>query len=270
MKLVLSALVLMSGVAAAQPAPNPTEPADPPLRYLLGVGAVERPEYDGAARYALKFKPLWALQWGRWRLSTSGSSSLLGFGRGGAGPGASTELLNKGPWRVNLALRFDSGRDSGEARTTQGLPDVRRTLRARLAVTYALTPDWALTTGASQDLLGRHGGLTGGVDLSWRFYRSQDTEWMAGGGLSGANAQNMRSYFGIDAAGSVASGKPVYEPGAGLRSTYAGVGFTHRLAPHWLAFGSTGVSRLLGPAAASPLTEQRNGASLTMGIAWRN
>ena len=98
------------------------------------------------------------------------------------------------------------------------------------------------------------------MDLSWRFHRSHDTEWTASGGISAANAQNMRSYFGIDAAGSLASGKPAYEPGAGLRSTYAGVGFTHRLAPHWLAFGSTGVSRLLGLAAASPLTERRDAA----------
>lgn len=270
MKQVLGVLALAGSAALAQTATGTGETADPPLRYLLGIGAVERPEYDGATRYALKFKPLWALQWGRWRLSTSGSSSLLGFGRGGAGPGASTELLNRGPWRVNLALRFDSGRDSGEARTTQGLPDVRRTLRARLAVTYALAPDWALTTGASQDLLGRGGGLTGGVDLSWRFYRSADLEWTAGTGLSAANAKNLRSYFGVNAAGSVTSGLPQYEPGAGLRSMHAGLGFTHRLSPHWLSFGTAGVSRLMGPAANSPLTQRRESASLTLGIAWRN
>lgn len=270
MKQALGALALVSTAAMAQATSDRAAPSEPPLRYLLGVGMMERPEYDGSSRYALKFRPLWALQWGRWRLSTSGSSSLLGFGRGGAGPGASTELLNKGPWRVNLALRFDSGRDSGEARTTQGLPDVRRTLRARVAVTYALAPDWALSTGVSQDLLGRGGGMTGGADLSWRFYRTADTEWITGAGVSAGNAQNMRSYFGIDPTASVASGRPVYEPGAGLRGLHAGLGFTHRLTPHWLTFGSVGVNHLLGPAAASPLTERRSAASLTVGIAWRN
>lgn len=246
------------------------EPEDQPARYLLGVSLAERPEYDGARHYKSKLRPLWAVQLGRWRLSTSGGSALLGFGREGAGPGASTQLLERGPWRLGVALRVDSGRDSNDASTTRGLPDVRRTLRARFYASYALTPDLNLGGALSQDLLGRRGGLTGGLDLGWRFYRSPTLEMSSGVGLSGGNALNMRSYFGIPAAAAAVNGRPAYEPGAGLREMHLGVGFTRPLNRHWFVFGSAGLTHLLGPAADSPLTERRDGASAAIGVAWRN
>ena len=48
---------------------------------LLGASVASRPEYDGASTRQTKLRPLWAFQWGRWRISTSGGSAILGFGR---------------------------------------------------------------------------------------------------------------------------------------------------------------------------------------------
>lgn len=254
--------------AAAQQAEQ--EPETQPARYLLGVSVASRPEYDGASTRQTKLKPLWAFQWGRWRISTSGGSALLGFGREGGGAGASTLLLNTNKLRLGVALRVDSGRTSGDASTTQGLPDVKRTLRARLYANYSFAPDWNLGANLSQDLLGRKGGLTAGVDLGWRFYRSPTLEWASGIGVSGGNAQNLRSYFGVPESAVAASGKPAYDPGAGLRDLHAGVSFTRPLSKHWFAFGGVGASRLLGPVADSPLTQQRNGSYANFGVAWRN
>lgn len=240
------------------------------MRYLLGASLAVGPEYDGASRQRVKIKPLWAAKFGRIRIATSGGSALLGFGRDGAGAGASTQLIERDRWRLGLSLRVDSGRDSGDARTTQGLPDVRRTLRARIYVNYSLTPDWNLGASLSQDVLGRQGGLTGGVDLGWRFYRSEDTEWTTGVGVSAANAQNLRSYFGVPASATASTGKPAYEPGAGLRDVHFGFGFKHALSRHWFLFGGAGTSRLLGPAADSPLVQRTGSAAAALGVAWRN
>lgn len=244
--------------------------ADDNIRYLLGASLAIGPEYDGASRQHVKIKPLWAAKVGRIRIATSGGSALLGFGRDGAGPGASTQLIERDGWRVGVSLRLDSGRDSGDARTTQGLPDVRRTLRARVYASYSLTPDWNLGASLSQDVLGRRGGLTGGVDLGWRFYRSEATEWTAGLGLSAANAQNLRSYFGVPASATASTGKPAYEPGAGLRDAHVGFGFKHALSKHWFLFGGAGTKRLLGPAADSPLVQKTGSAAAALGVAWRN
>lgn len=269
MKRAASTLALgLALPAMAQPAAQ--EPESQPARYLLGASIASRPEYDGASTRQTKLRPLWALQWGRWRISTSGGSAILGFGRDAGGAGASTLLIDSSRLRLGVALRMDSGRDSGDASTTQGLPDVKRTLRVRLYANYALATDWNLGANLSQDVLGHKGGLTGGVDLGWRFYRSPTLEWASGIGLSAADATNLRSYFGVPESAVAASGKPAYVPGGGLRDLHAGVSFTRPLSKHWFVFGGAGASRLLGPAADSPLTQQRDGTYANVGVAWRN
>lgn len=256
-------------------APTPGLAADestevPDARYVLGASLIGHPEYAGSRQYKATLRPLWAVHWGRWRISTSGGAGLLGFGRDAAGAGASRELVKTKALRVGIALRLDSGRRSNDSSTTQGLPDVPRTVRGRVYASYALGPDLNLTGALSQDLAGRQGGLTGGLDLGWRLYRTSRTEWTSGAGVSLADAQNMRSYFGISPEAALATGRAAYVPNAGLRDVHAGVGFTHSLSPHWFAFGGAGISRLLGPAANSPLTQRPDSAYASIGFAWRN
>lgn len=246
------------------------EAESPPARYLLGASVATGPEYEGARTRDVKLKPVWAAKIGRFRITTAGGSALLGFGREGAGAGASTQLIDTDRWRLGISASVDGGRDSDDASTTRGLPDVRRTLRAKLYANYSLTKDWNIGASFSQDVLGRDGGLTAGLGLGWRFYRSETTEWTTGIGVSAANGQYMRSYFGVPASAVTASGKPAYEPGAGLRDVNMGVNFKHALTKHWFVFGSAGASRLLGPAADSPLVEKPGGMSAAIGVAWRN
>lgn len=265
----ITALALAGGAQAeesAKPAPATT---DSP-RYLLGVSLATQPEYDGAGSRENKLKPLWAFKFGRVRFSTSGASNLLGFGQEEAGGGASTSFIDNAKLRLGAALRVDSGRTSSDASTTRGLPDVKRTLRARLYANYSFTKDFNVGATVSQDLLGRRGGMTLGVDLGLRLYRSPTLEWTSGIGLSAGNAQNLRSYFGVPESAVAVSGKPAYEPGAGLKSIGAGVSFIRPLDRHWLVFGSAGVSQLLGPVADSPLVERKFGSSAAIGLAWRN
>jgi outer membrane protein len=241
-----------------------------PMRYLLGASLANQPAYDGARQRQTRIRPLFAFKLGRVRISTSGSGSLLGFGREEAGGGASTAFVDTDQLRVGVALRMDNGRGSDDASTTQGLPDVRRTLRARFFANYSITKDFNVGATLSQDLLGRGGGATLGVEAGYRLHRSPTLEVTSGVGLSAANAQHLRSYFGVPQAAVMASGKPYYEPSAGLRDVHAGIGFVRPINKHWLAFGSVGVSRLLGPVADSPLVERRSGGNAAIGLAWRN
>ncbi|MGM9480165.1 MipA/OmpV family protein [Roseateles sp. NT4] len=259
------ALGCVANAQAQQP-----EVESPSARYLLGAAVVSQPEYDGASKRETKLKPLWAFKLGRVRFSTSGAGSLLGFGQEDAAGGASTQFVDTDRLRVGVSLRMDSGRSSDDASTTRGLPDVRRTLRARFYTNYSITKDFNVSANLSQDLLGRKGGMTLGADLGWRFYRSQTLEWTAGAGISAANGQNLRSYFGVPESAVAASGKPAYEPGSGLRDVHMGVGFIRPITKHWIAYGNAGASRLLGPVADSPLVEKRTGTSAGIGVAWRN
>jgi outer membrane scaffolding protein for murein synthesis (MipA/OmpV family) len=265
-----TALITLLATAGTAPALAQQGTDSAPARYLIGASVANQPEYDGASGRVTKLKPLWAFKLGRVRISTSGASSLLGFGQEEAGGGASTAFIDTDQLRLGVALRMDSGRSSGDASTTRGLPDVRRTLRARLYTSYSFTKDFNVGATLSQDLLGRQGGMTLGLDLGWRLYRSPTLEITSGAGISAANAQNLRSYFGVPQSAVAESGKPFYEPGAGLRDVHAGVSFIRPINKHWLTFGSAGVSRLMGPVAGSPLIEKRLGTGAAIGLAWRN
>lgn len=259
------ALAAVSGPVLAQPEPGVAEDA----RYLLGLAALDAPEYSGSDKREFKLRPLWAYQKGRFRISTSRSNSLLGFGSDASGPGASADLLSSERFKLGLALRVDSGRSSGDSTRLAGLPDIRRTLRGRVYVAYAFDKHWSLSGGWSQDLLGREGGALLGLDLGYRARLGPDTEWTAGAGLSFGDRRNLRSYFGVTEAASQASGLPVFTPSRMLRDAHAGVGLTTAFNRHWLGFAGLGVSTLLADAADSPLTHKKGSVSGSAGLVYR-
>lgn len=260
---LLLALLLMHGAGLAETA------AVPPPRFLLGASLLSAPEYSGARHSEARLRPLWAYQHGRFRISTSRASGLLGFGGEAGGSGASAELISGERIKLGLALRVDGGRSSGDSPRLAGLPDVRRTLRGRIYAGYALNLQWSLSAGLSQDLMGRGGGATLGLGLGYRARLGERSEWSAGAGLNFGDRRHLRSYYGISAQAAESSGLALYRPGAGTTDLYAGLGLTTVLEPHWVAFVSLGMSRLLADAAASPLTERERGVTAALGLAYR-
>lgn len=237
--------------------------------YLVGAMALSQPEYEGSGRRILKVRPLWAYQWGRFRISTSRSAAAMNFASDPQGPGASALLVDGKRVRFGAALRLDSGRNSGTSGRLKGLPDIERTVRGRVFVGYRLSDHWDISANVSQDLLGRQGGAVGSFDIGYHKRLSATVQWSAGVGISMANRQNMQTYFGITPEQAATSGLPVYLPGSGLRNAYAGTGFITALTPRWILFGNLGVSRILGNAASSPLTLERGSVSAGVGLAYR-
>jgi len=260
---ILPALCLLFVAASASA-------ADDSFNYALGAVLRNEPENPGADRRQTKLKPVWALRWGRLRISTGGGSGLLGFGSEVYGAGASADLLTWDRLRLGVALRFDGGRASDDAHVTNGLPDIRRTLRGRFFASYAFTQDLRWTNSLSQDLLGRGGGLVFSTDVSYRLLRRPFDEWSVGMGVNATNGTYMRSYFGIRPEDVQASGLPVYQPGAGLRDVWVGTSYTHALTKRWITQANAGMSQLVGPAADSPLTARRNNLSFSISLAYRN
>ncbi|XHS77453.1 MipA/OmpV family protein [Burkholderiaceae bacterium UC74_6] len=260
-------LLLLFGLMLASAGPAW---ADDDFRYALGVVLKNEPENPGADVRQTRLKPVWALRWGRLRISTGGGSGLLGFGSEVYGPGASADLLTTDKLRLGVALRFDGGRDSGDARSTNGLPNIRRTLRGRFFASYAITPDLRWTNSLSQDLLGRGGGLVFSTDMSYRILRRSFDEWSVGAGLNATNGTYMRSYFGIRPEDVQTTGLPAYVPAAGVRDFWLGTSYTHALSKRWITQANAGVSHLVGPAANSPLTVKPTGVSVSISLAYRN
>lgn len=262
---VIAALLTAATTASALDDPEQPVPAS---RYVVGASLTSSPEYPGASRREIKLRPLWAYQYGRWRISTSRASSVLGFASDAVGPGASAELVSSKTWRVGAALRFDSGRSSSDSPDLEGMPDIKRTLRGRFYASYRLGEQWNLNGSVSQDLLGHHGGALASLDLGHQIRLGERTELSSGIGVSLGDASYMNTYFGVpDSA--VRPDRAAFTPGAGARDVHIGVGLMTALTPRWIAFANIGASRLLQDAAASPLIKRSTGSSAGIGLAYR-
>lgn len=255
-------MIMVAALPAAADDKLPREQGleTPPFRFLLGGNLHNHAAYFGSSERKTGVAPVFALRLGRWQIANSGASALMGLGRESEGPGAATELGQFGPLRLGLGLRIDRGRKSADADSTAGLPDVRSTLRARLGASYAIDADWRVGGSLNLDALGRHGGSIYAADIAYRLYHGRYSRCSIGMQVQAGSSRYMRSYFGT----------PDYQPGAGLRDVAAGLSCNQLVTDHWVVFGTAGVGRLLGPAQRSPLTQQRDNYSLSVGLVWRS
>lgn len=260
---LLSFLLLSSlaGLSMSNPIEDRRQGEEgPTFHYLLGAAVNNHPSYFGAIDRDTKLGPLWSVRYGRWQINSSGASALMGLGQQLQDAGANTQLGQFGRVKLGLGLRIDGGRKSANSASTLGLPDVRRTLRGRLGASWAIDDDWRLGASMSSDLLGRGGGMVYASDISYRIHQGVHSHCALGMQVQAGDASYVRSFFGTVA----------YQPGGGARDLASGVNCSQIFADHWILFGSANVSRMLGPAADSPLTQKRGNYAFSIGLAWRN
>ena len=267
---------------AQEAAPSPPLPSAPesvqgveapepsPFNYVLGMAYGLSPSYAGSDERKARLRPVLALQYGRFRLSSSRGSSVLRHGLDARSSGASATLVERDRLNISASLRIDNGRSASEAVLLQGLPEVRSTLRGRLSMGYALTDRWSLSAGLSQDLLGRAGGAQLNTGLQYAFDLTPQTRVNFGVGAALGDGMFMRTQFGVpQSAASQGSALAPFTPGGGLFSVDAGMGVMTALNRRWVAFGSISASQLRGDARRSPLTVRPNTYSATAGVAYR-
>jgi MipA family protein len=267
---VLFVALMVPGAAWAQETALDERPADAPPRWTAAAGfAVSAgPAVAGDSRIAVRVQPGLALRWGR--LSVSSRSAFAPRdGDVGARAGLRLELLRSERWRSSLGLRWDKGRSEDSDVKLSGLGNVRSTLRARLALGLRLDKGWRAGLALTADLLGRGGGLQAGASLGRDVAVSSRTGLGGTLTLNMADARYMRSWYGVTPEQSAASGYVIYTPGAGLRDLGLAVGGRTELDARWALFYGGSVSRLLGPAAASPWVSGRLNWGLSAGLVLR-
>lgn len=244
--------------------PEPSQP--PKFDYQVGLALIWGPTYWGSADQAATLRPVFGLQYGRFRLSNSRASLIERSGGQGTLPGASMELGQLGKWRFDAALRMDTGRKSSSAPQLRGIPDVESTLRLRLLGEYIVSEETRVAVNLNTDIANKEGGSVLSLDVGRGGPLSAGWRWSAGVGVAAADATYMNSFHGVPP-GTI-SPWPVYQPSGGWHDARVGAGLTWRFAPHWRAGAALGAAYLLGPAAASPLTERRLGVTATVGLVY--
>lgn len=270
LRIVLCSALLAGSASAAviEPESPLPETPDAPWEGAIGLIATYRPEYQGATERIVKLKPVIFLRYGRFTVSSGGGS----FGTKRAGDvarGLSLSLLERQGLRVSLGLRYDGGRGEAESGALAGLGDIPPTLRLRAAAAWHPGGTWRLGANWNVDAFGRGGGSYGEVNAGWDRRLSPHTVLTLGGGLSLAGRRYMQTYYGVSEGQASTSVYDVYEPGMGLREVTFGAGLRYQLNREWTLVTGVGISRLLGPAADSPLTTDPFGWGVNAGAVWR-
>jgi outer membrane protein len=287
LRLLWGCACLLAGVAALaqqeEPQPNTPPPAPeagappaeprrrPDIEGAIGPVFTFRPEYQGAARSAIRVTPGFFVRWGRFSFSTGGSGFVTRRDDD-VMRGLAAQLVRSERWRVNLALRPDHGRSTSDSAALSGLESVRRTVRGRLVASRALDDGVTVSTAASADLLGRGGGVLAelGVGKSWPLTGlGPHATWSVGITLTAADRTFMRSYFGVTPQQAAVTGYAAYDPNAGWRDVSLGIGARSEFGRRWIGYVGLSRSELLGPARASPLTTQDASWAINGGLAWR-
>jgi outer membrane scaffolding protein for murein synthesis (MipA/OmpV family) len=265
------------GAQEAQPAPTQSGHAasagpEPEPEWAwegaIGLQLSNAPEYAGSDQRTFSVRPGIYLRWGPFAIASGGNYVARG-NDDEIVRGLSADLVKREDLRARIGLRYDQGRKTSDSGELAQLDEVRATLRARLSVVWEPVRDWRFGAGWSNDILGRDGGAVVDFGLARDFRPSRRSYVSVGAGVSWADEQYMQARFGISPEAAERSGKPAYAPGAGLRDVALTAQWRTDIDRNWTVWVSGGVSRLLGPAADSPLTLQAAQAAVGVGAAWR-
>ena len=231
-----------------QPAQPQAEAARSPWMAMIALGGGMMPEFPGSKHYK-------AMPFGMGRLAYRDYYVEV------LGPRARLNLIPGGVIEAGPLAGYDSGRDSSvRNRRLKLLPEVDGSVEfggfAKLNLQRLLLQNDKLSFGVEFAKASEgHEGYTVnlqtsyGIQVSRSFFMSLDAE------LQFADKKYANAYFGVSAAGAVATGLPSYTASAGVTSAELGLTARYLFSPNWGITGRVAYGRMLGDAAKSPIVK---------------
>jgi outer membrane protein len=258
-------LLLTLGTAVA------AEGEQRPWQLELGAGLSYEPDYSGSSASSPRLL-LWASgeyrseRWGKFALD-AGSLTL--------DPQLRWDFFDSDDYGVGLLLGYRNGRsesdpgliaDAGSARL-KGMGTVSAAVDGGVAG-YVKVFGIPLFAQVRSALNGDQGTL-GILGVYLPLDLGDGVELTVLPSVTWANGKQMQTFYGVTPAQSAASGFAVYDAGAGWQNAALELAATWKISGPWLLVGSVAYQRLLGDAADSPLTQDRNQVSGLLGLAYR-
>ncbi len=220
----------------------------------VGGGAALAPRYEGSNLYEVSAQPIFHVSF---------DQDLFFLGTRGIG---FTPLRGKN-YDIAMGFGYDFGRkEKDDRKNLEGMGKVEGSALGFLTADYAFG---AFSVGANiKSSFGADYGTTGGLN----FAAQQKTKLFAVKGdfhLRFADSKHMKSFFGVNAQQSAASGKRQFDPEAGLKSLGFGVGVSYVLTRSWSLNFATVADWLVSEAADSPLSIDNFQPSAFLGFAYR-
>jgi outer membrane scaffolding protein for murein synthesis (MipA/OmpV family) len=221
-----------------EPEAEPPEEGD----WAISVGAIGsiRPEFPGADSYELGVAPNFSVVW-RDRLFLKNET-------------AGVNLIKTKTFRAGLDVRRGHGR--GDEDELEGLDEVDDGVEVGGFLRYDPGP-LRFSLSVRRDVASGHEGTLVVLGASTKTSLPGVAWVRVKGEATLASAGYMRAFFGVDAAGSAASGLAAHKPDAGFRDLGVSLTTGYRFFEHWTLGGVLTYRRLVGGAADSPIVEDR-------------
>lgn len=221
----------------------------------LGAAGLVGPSFEGSKDWILKAQPIISLsrQGSAVRFSSRNDSPSFGF-------------VDTGVFRAGLAGKLVFRRDEDTDDTLKGLDPVKFGVEAGGFVEVYPTDNIRIR-GEVRKGIRSHNGVVADVAVDVFDDLSPTIRVSGGPRLSLASADYFDAYYGVSAGESARSGLPRYDPGGGIKSVGAGAAITWKNTDKITTSLFTEYTRLLGPAADSPLVDRRGSPNqLTVGV----
>jgi MipA family protein len=230
-------------------------PAGTGLQISAGLLGLQSREFAGGSRNESRALPVLDAQWSNgW---FAGTTSGVGIN------------LSRTPGLAyGVRLTADLGRKASDSIELRGLGDIDAAAEVGGFANWQVTDSLSVVSSLRYGSGNEKDGLVAHLGASHRLALAED--WSLGTQLvvSVANKEAMRSYFGVTATQSAASGLAAYTPSAGLRDARFGVTLMHRWSPQVSLMLSASITRLLGDAGDSPVVRDKGYPSFIGGVTY--
>jgi len=230
-------------------------PAGPGLQVSAGLIGLQSREFAGGSRNEARAVPVLDAQWSNgWFAGTTN--------------GVGINLSRTPGLAYGVRLTADLGRKASDSIELRGLGDVDAAVEVGGFANWRVTDSLSLVSSIRYGSGNDKNGLVAHLGASHRLALAPD--WSLGTQLmvSVANKEAMRSYFGVSAAQSAASGRTAYSPSAGMRDSRFSMTLMHRWSPQVNLMLGASYTRLLGDAADSPVVRDKAYPSFVGGVTY--
>lgn len=207
------------------------------------IGPAYRPEYFGGNKSEVGL-------YGDVRLDYDGK--LFAGLRDGVG----LVLVDQGDLKAGPRMFYRFGREANDSAALTGLQDIDDAIELGGFMSYVWR-QWEITATLGRDVSDAHDGWVGEGKMMYEMQVSPELKVKFGPSATWANQNYMRSFYGVTATESAATGLRAYDPKSGFRDVTLGVEGEYSLDADWSLNFEARLSKILQDAADSPLVEDR-------------
>lgn len=233
---------------------------DDPPKWDTSVGASVEvlPKFDGSNEYRVLPGPMVDARYGH--------QAFISLGEG-----LGWNIFHDKNYRIGTALTYDLGRSRHTSYYTQRLDSVRPAPELKFFADWVLFP--VILRVDVRRSIGGYNGWAGDFSAYMPVAGSERFFVFVGPSVSLGDRRYMQRYFGVTPDEAQRSGYPAYDASGGLKTYNFGVNATYYIVKgKWFVNGIAAVDHLVGAAANSPTTQERNQVivGLTFAYEWQS